>query len=203
MLKVVWQMVVDGPVHMLSQIALFNFDLAAVGAIPVMVFAYHCHVQAVPIFYELTFDPVLFDCAKMARQRKQREEEEAVRQQRHRVLQGDEDPQHPSTVWNTHRVSDAGTTISEDAPLLPELEPAPVHRTGIEVRAKLAGMARVLAAAYAECTALYLATGIAGYILFPKDAQSNILKNFSPNDHLMQVRRRLSASVFLELCVVT
>ena len=59
--KVLWLMVTEGVAEMLAPITLFHFDLAAVGAIPVMVFAYHCHVQSVPIYYELSFDPALFD----------------------------------------------------------------------------------------------------------------------------------------------
>ena len=46
--KVLWMMVTVGVAQMLAPVALFHFDLAAVGAIPVMVFAYHCHVQSVP-----------------------------------------------------------------------------------------------------------------------------------------------------------
>eukprot|EP00892_Ulva_mutabilis_P010552 jgi/Ulvmu1/786/UM010_0160.1 len=44
----------------LAPVKLFNVSVSAIPAIPVMVFAYHCHVQAVPIYYELSDDPRLF-----------------------------------------------------------------------------------------------------------------------------------------------
>lgn len=206
--KVLWMMVTVGVAEMLAPVALFHFDLAAVGAIPVMVFAYHCHVQSVPIYYELSFDPALFDCAKLRRAAHERRQQ--LRQQ----------PEHsaapPEAASSAADAGADGDPTVENAPLLPQANgsssatAAPptddspagagtVLRTAGEVRRKLFGMARVLAAAYAECTVLYLATGVAGYILFPKHVESNILKNFPADDALMQVLQPLSVSSILHL----
>lgn len=182
-IKVVWQVVTHGTAEMLAPIALFHFDMAAVGAIPVMVFAYHCHVQSVPIYYELTFDPVLFDCAKMRRAAKERMRQQQQERAAVQSTAGSETPRTEAAAESAALLPHHnGSSTAADGAVT-----APIHRTPTEVRRKLLGMARVLAAAYAECTVLYLSTGIAGCILFPKDAQSNILKNFPPNDHLMQV----------------
>ena len=60
MVKALCALWVDGVAHTLHRVVLFNFSISAIPAIPIMVFAYHCHVQAVPIYYELTDDPKLF-----------------------------------------------------------------------------------------------------------------------------------------------
>jgi Transmembrane amino acid transporter protein len=204
--KVLWQMATVGIADMFAPVALFHFDLAAVGAIPVMVFAYHCHVQSVPIYYELTFDPVLVDRKKMRSAALQRAQQQ---QQQHQQIAAEaatpvESPavrdvatEHVPLLQRTNGSSMAATAANGSTRADTVLEVVPVHRTSAEVRRKLFGMARVLLAAYAECTVLYLSTGIAGYILFPIDAQSNILKNFPANDVLMQVMCFLSLSLFL------
>ena len=200
--KVLWLMVTEGVAEMLAPITLFHFDLAAVGAIPVMVFAYHCHVQSVPIYYELSFDPALFDCVKLRRAALERRQQ-AMQQQQHQT----EAPTDQVVSASAAAVAADVDVTTDSAPLLPlvngSISTPPAdgaaaaaaaaavgvapQRTAGEVRRKLFGMARVLAAAYAECTILYLSTGIAGLILFPQHVESNILKNFPPDDVLMQV----------------
>jgi solute carrier family 38 (sodium-coupled neutral amino acid transporter), member 7/8 len=121
-----------------ERVDMFTFDVTTFTAMPVMIFAYHCHVQAVPIYYELTESPKLWPpCA-------------------------------------------AGASV--------ELERLS-HPRGRAAQRKLTGMAAVLSVAFAECSVLYLATGISGYSLFPDNTSSNILNNFDLGDGLMLLVR--------------
>jgi amino acid permease len=206
--KALWKMATVGIADMLAPVALFNFDLAAVGAIPVMVFAYHCHVQAVPIYYELTFDPVLFNLSKMRRAAAAAAAASAAApvQQQHTEAAAASPAGTPNGDVATENVRLLQQTNGSSTPTpavggSPAVGLGAVYRTAGEVRRKLFGMARVLVVAYVECTVLYLATGIAGYILFPKDAQSNILKNFPADDVLMQVMGPLCHVLHVLFCI--
>lgn len=149
MVKGLYVLRANGAAKAMERIALSHLSIDAIPAIPVMVFAYHCHVQAVPIYYELTDDPKLFT-----------------------ALTG---------AWS--RLTGGGGRRSSGGVAATAL-PA-----GGVVGRKLRGAAAVLATAYAECTLLYVSTGIAGYLLYPRDADSNILNNFPPDDGLMQIMR--------------
>lgn len=115
---------------------LINWDETALHAIPIMVFAYQCHVQSVPIYSEMTAFP--------------------------RIL--------PRWCCGKERT--------------------PTQRLA-SVEEKRKGMGWVFLTTYAECTVLYLCTGVAGYMLFGTHTESNILDNFSINDGLMLVVRIL------------
>jgi solute carrier family 38 (sodium-coupled neutral amino acid transporter), member 7/8 len=137
----------DGEPFM-EAVSLFRFDLRTFASMPIMIFAYHCHVQAVPIYFELTDNPSLCSCL-------------------HRR------PRQPSVSASTSLATDA---VEDDLP-------DDIIKT---ISRKLKGMYEVLLAAYGECTVMYLATGVAGYLLFPRTASSNILNNFAASDTLMQ-----------------
>jgi amino acid permease len=113
----------------------FNWN-GMLNAIPIIVFAYQCHVQSVQIHAELSPFPHLLPTRCCGRSR-------------------------------------AGA----------ELQP--------NVTQKRQGMAAVCLTTYLECTTLYLSTGLAGYLLFGKQVEANILDNFSVNDSLMLVVRIL------------
>jgi hypothetical protein len=138
-------------------VSAFKFDIATFAATPVMIFAYHCHIQAVPIYFELVDSPTL--CFW-------RRKSPAVR-----AVNGD-----------------SGSASTSSAAV--ETVELPDGVVNVIAR-KLHGMYAVLAAAYAECTIMYLATGISGYLLFPRTAASNILNNFPPEDVFMQCMRFL------------
>jgi solute carrier family 38 (sodium-coupled neutral amino acid transporter), member 7/8 len=144
----------------LAGVSMFKFDIATFAAMPVMIFAYHCHVQAVPIYFELVDNPKLFE-----------------RSQRCPA---------PGTMGQSGENANSIASTSS-AVVATELPDSIVN----VIARKLHGMYAVLAAAYAECTVMYLATGVAGYLLFPHTADSNILNNFSPEDTLMQIMRFL------------
>lgn len=137
----------DGEPFM-EAVSLFEFDMRTFAAMPVMIFAYHCHVQAVPIYFELTDNPSLCSCFRRR-------------------------PQRQSVSGNSNLAIDA---VEDDLP----------DDIITTIARKLKGMYEVLLAAYGECTVMYLATGVAGYLLFPRTASSNILNNFAASDTLMQ-----------------
>ena len=140
----------------LEGVSLFKFDSRTFAAMPVMIFAYHCHVQAVPIYFELTDRPRLFNFRARRRRRP---------------------PPPPAAA------EEGSALAARDVDDHTEATAAGVARS---VATKLRGMYRVLMAAYAECTVMYVATGVAGYLLFPRTAASNILNNFAATDSLMQ-----------------
>lgn len=148
-------------------VVLFNWDATAFLAAPVMVFAYHCHVQAVPIFLELTDTPTLNPCAPAA-------------------PAADDDSMHGVRM-----------ALAPLAGGRAAMSPALAMR-------RLQGMYDVLAAAYVECTVMYLTVGVVGYLLFPLTAAANILNAFALDDPVMQVwRPQLSSGIFCFLFFLT
>ena len=198
---------IDGAHSMLERLQLFEFDSASVAAIPIMVFAYACHVPSVPVFYELTADPSLFGCSKWRRAAE------------HPPIQQSPQPlQQPHLLHNSEMgTSNSASAVSQE-PLTADQPLGESHvarrqsnptspllsrrmheghaqehdgASGLQhaLRRKLAGMSRVCVAAYAECSLLYVCAGLAGYLLFPNTAEANILNNFSNKDPLMQLMR--------------
>jgi solute carrier family 38 (sodium-coupled neutral amino acid transporter), member 7/8 len=162
----------DEGADILSHVALYKLDVHTFAAMPIVIFAYHCHIQSVPIYFELTDRPSLLHWLKPP----------------------------PPTSAETMPADVAATP----AAALPPPGAPHGHPTGAAngadglyaydsvadvVAHKLKGMYAVLATAYAECTVLYLATGVAGYVLFPWTTSSNILNNFAKDDLLMQAMR--------------
>ena len=137
--------------------------LAALAAVPIMVFAYQCHVQAVPIFTELSSRPRLWPF---------------------QPAHADAEP--PRLAHAAPDSPAAGRGSSPPPPSLDGVADAPRQ---VYTPRKVAGMAWVVAAASAECTILYLVTGAAGARLFPAGAQANVLNDFAAADTLMQVVR--------------
>ena len=62
---------------------------------------------------------------------------------------------------------------------------------------KMIGMMSVIAAAIALIILGYSAVGFSGYLAFPRTVNSNVLKNFSDRDVLMQVSPVESRCPFL------
>lgn len=189
--------------------------LAIFEAIPIMAFAYQCHVQAVPIFHELDEQPSLLlpwhraavplDLPAM-RAGKPANRASLDIETAHIYA-----PANGRGVPLAHSRADAGSASlrsrSADlaaAPASPQhgsatVAPPPSSGSGAAgaaspralhapvPAAKLRGMMQVLAVAYIMCTVLYEATGIAGYHLFGDAAASNVLNNFSVRDTLMQL----------------
>jgi amino acid permease len=170
----------EGPATVLGTLSLFHFDITSIRAIPIMIFAYHCHVQAVPIYYEMSFEPYLLPWMRRARTCLSCA---AVEYLHARQQLSTDSPTASEALLQQNVDSPTQADVTNAA----SFSGTPPSRTVFEVRKKLYGMARVFWAAYAECTVLYLAAGIAGYILFPTDVQSNFLKSFPPDDILMQV----------------
>lgn len=182
-------------------------------AVPIMAFAYQCHVQAVPLFHELDTRPSLLlpwhragvglDPAAMR-----------AGKPANRASLGIE-------TAHVHSNADIAATGGGRSDLAAaslrsrstDLPPSPRHgggggsaaplylRSGSAAQlaalvphapaavpaAKLRGMMQVLAVAYIMCTVLYETTGVAGFVLFGDAAQSNVLNNFSAHDVLMQL----------------
>ena len=154
----------------LQHAAAFQLDGHTFSALPIIIFAYHCHVQAVPIYFELVSDPSLLRCGPPRKER--RSDESAA------------GAGGSATAPEAQPLSD-GSALGPDAAL-----PASFLTGGVDIVArKLKGMYAVTATAYVECTVLYLLTGLAGYALFPRTAASNILNSFAKSDVLMQGMR--------------
>ena len=147
---------------------LWKFDIHTFAAMPIVIFAYHCHIQAVPIYFELHDNPLLVPCLK----------------RRTAIVRNGDNGGSESSHEPVSRMGHRAGIHPADVAALPAAQ-EPDNTVDIIAR-KLRGMYNVLAAAYAECTLLYLATGIAGYLLFPRTAASNILNNFAKEDMFMQ-----------------
>lgn len=204
--------------HMLDSLKLFRFDKASISAIPIMVFAYACHAPSVPVFHELTSDPALFDCARIQRaatQRRQRQHHQQphcspidsslqatgthVSEALSRIqggLQSDSDsesisistaPLLPLHTHGAHENEHSAVGVPVEAAVLQQVQRWPGDHEGL--RRKLSGMGWVFVATYTECTVLYLSAGISGNLLFPSNAEANILNNFPADDALMQILR--------------
>lgn len=132
--------------------------LAAFAAVPIMVFAYQCHVQAVHIFRELEPRPSL--------------------------LRWHADASAPHD-FNANSAAETSTTVlPADQPAY--VDAAQGAGSTPAVNAKLRGMLEVLVVASCTCSLLYVMTGSAGARLFPNDVAANVLMSFDPSDSVMQ-----------------
>jgi hypothetical protein len=171
-------------------------------AVPIIVFAYQCHVQAVPIFRELTAEPRLWPLPSAHASQMwqfhpfgyQSDDPDS------RVLLP---PQQESSTGDSQMQS-LSQHVSSPPPPLSRVNAAAIqdnashsgssseaghaaHLDRVYSPCKVAGMAQVLAAASLECTILYLVTGAAGYHMFAESALANVLNNFPPSDNLIQL----------------
>jgi amino acid permease len=173
-------------------------ELAAFAAVAIMVFAYQCHVQVVPIFHELEARPSLLGWLQVGKAEAnglQAEplpvcaDDSLLAGGRHAAAAGSEQAGDGSRAVPSQQTSSTQHT----AAALDVESPASAGTTadgqqGTRAsKAKLRGMCAVLLVASCTCTALYLITGAAGLALFGAAAKSNVLNNFAPDDALMQL----------------
>jgi amino acid permease len=180
--------------------------LGMLAAVPIMVFAYQCHVQAVPIFRELKAEPWLWPLPPPRPQQTRQsvasqsddpdtrtllpvERENSAGGSRSQALSQHDDASPPRPA--SRAAAAIAAPRQEDASgASSSLEvPAPESDDSVYSSRKVAGMAQVFAAASLECSVLYLVTGTAGYRMFGESAQPNILNNFPPSDNLMGLMR--------------
>jgi amino acid permease len=170
---------------------------AAFAAVPIMVFAYQCHVQAVPIFWELERQPALWPRMRTLHHNgpdhHRLPDANCSGATANGASSGGEaaDGVEAAAVQSAAEASVSRQQLARDAQSSPLLGRGPGAHIDSTAQAssasKVQGMLAVLVVASCTCTVLYLATGTAGVALFGSATQSNVLNNFDVRDTWMQI----------------
>lgn len=150
------------------------FSGAFLQAIPIAIFGLQCHAQITAVYNELTDDASTYQTLLPGCWKRRLAAGEQSRTHRWRSTSFDAPDASP---WlQQQQQSEAISSL-----ILP--------RTRRKKSQKLLAMTKVIMIAVGITAIGYAAVGLSAYMAFPDSVESNVLKNFSPMDTLMQLVR--------------